>query len=168
VDVQPSFLRVIHEAEMVVNRTRFLVKCAHLLGVPVVATEQYPERMGGSEPSLGLSGVVVGKREFGCWANHDFRSAVVLSMRRQVVVVGIESHICVAQTCLEMSEAGFEVQLAVDAVSAREEDQHKVAVKRLRDAGVAVTHTESVVYEWMRSSAHPRFRDVVDVVKREQ
>ncbi|MFX4846501.1 isochorismatase family protein, partial [Acinetobacter baumannii] len=89
--------------------------------------------------------------EFGCWGNPDFRSAVLLSSRRQVVVVGVEAHICVMQTSLEMVEAGFEVTICSDGVSARHPEHVKVATKRLRDAGVTVSHTESVVYEWMRT-----------------
>ena len=165
VDLQPTFLKAIHDAERVLLRSSFLIDCANCLGVPVIATEQNAERMGGSDPRLDLRGVVVNKMEFGCWANHDFRSAVLLSVRRQVFIVGVETHICVAQTALEMLEAGFDVSVALDAVSARMECQNKVAVKRLRDAGVTITHSESVVYEWMRTATHPPFKEILKLVK---
>jgi nicotinamidase-related amidase len=165
VDLQANFLKVIHEADRVVERSKFLIDCAQCLSVPVIATTQNAERMGGLHPALGQSGVTVDKMEFGCWGNSDFRSAVMLSSRRQVVVVGVEAHICVMQTSLEMVEAGFEVTACVDAVSARQADHVKVATKRMRDAGVVVSHTESVVYEWMRTAAHPQFRDVLAIVK---
>lgn len=166
VDLQPNFLKVIHEADRVIDRSRFLLDCAQTLGVPVIATTQNAERMGGLDPTLGFRGVTVDKMQFGCWANPDFRSAVLLSLRRQVILVGVEAHICIMQTALEMVEAGFEVSICADAVSARQADHVKVATKRMRDAGVVVTHTESVVYEWLRTAQHPQFRDVLQVVKR--
>lgn len=165
VDLQPNFLKAIDQADRVVSRSKFLIESANCLGAPVIATTQNSDRMGGLDPVLNFRGVTVDKMEFGCWANPDFRSAVLLSLRRQVILVGIEAHICVTQTALEMIEAGFEVSIATDAVSSRKPDHVKTATKRLRDAGVVITHTESTVYEWMRTAQHPQFRQVLEIVK---
>ena len=82
------------------------------------------------------------------------------------MIVGIETHICVTQTAYDLLEDEVDVIVCLDAVSARSEDRHKAAVKRMRDEGAGVAHTESVVYEWMQSAEHDRFRDVLAEVKR--
>jgi nicotinamidase-related amidase len=168
VDMQPTFLDPVWERERVLGRCRFIAECARFLGVPILATEQYPERMGGTEPGL-LEAMGVGpipKMSFSCLGEKEFRKAWKTLDREQAVIVGIETHICVTQTAYDLLEDEVDVIVCLDAVSARSEDRHKTAVKRMRDEGAGVAHTESVVYEWMQSAEHDRFRDVLGVVKR--
>lgn len=167
IDVQPTFLAGIWQRDQIVERTKFLIQCANLLGVPVLATEQYPERMGGTEPGVQelLGEPPYSKMAFSCCGSEAYLEKAESLSRTQAVLVGIETHICVTQTALDLLENGYEVFLAVDAVSCRMEDAHKIGIKRLRDAGVEVCHTESVVYEWMQGADHEKFRDVLKIVK---
>lgn len=170
VDVQPKFMSGMYEAQRVVRRTEFLARLAHLLGVPVIATEQNPERMGSTDPALAeLVGKAIPKMRFSCTGVPAFDQAVERMAgkgRNQAVLVGIETHICVSQTAMGLIEMGFDVLVGVDALSARTIDRHEVGLARLRDVGVSAAHTESIAYEWLEAADHPKFRDALDLVKR--
>ncbi|MBS1723983.1 MAG: isochorismatase family protein [Armatimonadetes bacterium] len=168
VDMQPAFLDPIWERDRVLARTKFLVECAQALDVPILATEQVPARMGGTEESLrALLGETepISKAAFSCWADDKFVKAANKLQRTQFVLVGIETHICVCQTAHDLMDEDFDVLVCEDATSARSELMHRNGLKRCADEGAAVSHTESVVYEWMRTSEHPDFREVLKIVK---
>lgn len=167
IDLQPSFLAGISKREAVVARSRFLLECARVLEVPAIGTEQYSQRMGATEPSVAtlLAEPANDKLCFSAGGCEGFMRALEATGRRMVVVVGIETHICVAQTSLDLLERGFTVLVCADAVGARSTEAHEIGLRRLGEAGCIVTHTESVVYEWMRSAEHPKFREVLRLVK---
>ncbi len=167
IDPQPKFMGGIFESARVLSRIRFLVEVANLLDIPVLITEQNPEKMGGCDPDLlaTIGKPAISKMEFGAWLNEGFADAFSLTGRSQAIIVGIETHICVCQTANQMMNDDYEVFVVGDAVSARTEGMHKMAIKRLRDAGAAIAHSESIAYEWMQSADHPRFREVLNLVK---
>lgn len=168
IDLQPSFLAAIHERERVLDRSKFLLSCARVLGAPALATEQYPERMGGTEPSIAelVSGPIPGKMRFSCCGNDQVDREIAESGRSQVILVGIETHICVNQTAHQLLDQGHDVIICADAVGARSVQMHEIGLRRLVQAGAVIAHTESVVYEWMGSAGHPQFREVLAIVKR--
>ncbi|MCW5937243.1 MAG: isochorismatase family protein [Fimbriimonadaceae bacterium] len=168
VDMQATFLRPIFGRDEVVRRCQFLIECANLLDVPVIATEQVPEKMGGTEPAIRalLQDDPVAKQSFGCFGEKEFRKAWKRLDRPTAVLCGIETHICLLQTANQLLDEDHDVVICADAASAREQSMHKLALKRLRDEGVAMAHSETVVYEWMESAEHPKFREVLEVVKR--
>jgi len=167
IDPQPKFMGGIFESADVLARIRFLVQVANLLEVPILITEQNPEKMGGCDPDLlaMIGKPAIPKMEFGAWKNEAFADAMSETGRSQAVLVGIETHICVCQTANQMMNDDFEVFVVGDAVSARTEAMHKMAIKRLRDSGAVIAHSESVAYEWMESASHPAFREVLNLVK---
>ena len=166
VDVQPTFLKGIFEAERVLAKARFMARAAEALGVPVLASEQNPGRMGGTHPDLAPHvGAPFPKMEFSCVACEDLASALEFTGRRQAVVVGIETHICVGQTAQDLLALGYEVAVCPDAVSAGSLEAHKLGMERMRDAGVVPVHTEAVAYEWMGTADHYAFRQVLALVK---
>ena len=137
------------------------------LGIPVLATEQNRERMGVSLPSISenLTVPAFDKMSFSVTGCDEAMAAIDELGRRQIVIVGIETHICVSLTALDLVERGFEVIVCPDAVSSRTQDRHKLGMERLRDGGVVPAHTEAIAYEWMQTASHPRFRDVLGIVK---
>ncbi len=167
VDMQPTFLEPIHRRDEVLHRVKFLAECARLLEVPMLYTEQYAERMGGTEDELkrliGKDGF--GKKAFSCSGSEEFVSAITGLAKDHVVLCGVETHICVNQTAQDLLDDDFDIFLAVDACSSRSQEMHDIGVARLRDVGVQAAHSESIVYEWMKSADHPDFRDVLKVVK---
>ncbi|MCH7944644.1 MAG: isochorismatase family protein [Armatimonadetes bacterium] len=168
VDMQPSFLDGIHHREQITGRVKFIVESARLLEIPIVATEQNPDRMGAIEESIAklLDKKALSKMTFSCCGVEPFTSAIDGFHRNQVVLVGIETHICISQTAHDLLGNGYEPIVCTDAVSARTIDRHRIGVKRLRDAGVTIAHTESVAYEWTGSADNPKFRDVLKLVKK--
>ncbi|HEY3780722.1 MAG TPA: isochorismatase family protein [Fimbriimonadaceae bacterium] len=174
VDMQPTFLAAIFEKDRVLKRCRFLVEMAFSLGVPVLATEQNVARMGGTEESLAalfaLHGVSpVDKMCFSCCGSAPFMSLLEETGRKQVILVGIETHICINQTAHDLLESEMDffhgVLIGADTTSSRSLEMHKVGLKRLRDAGAVIAHTESIAYEWLQSADDPQFRDALKLVK---
>ncbi len=168
VDMQPTFLDGCWRSAEVLNRVKFLVASANLLGVPVLATEQYSERMGGTEPSLAelIGESALDKMTFSCCGIASFNEALGRLKRKQVVLVGIETHICINQTAHHLvSQVQNEVVVCVDGVTARTEDRHRIGMERIRALGCTPAHTESVVYEWLGSASHPQFKDALKLVK---
>lgn len=170
VDIQPTFLKPILEADRVLKRSRFLVEAARTLGVPIFVTEQYPERMGHTDESilqaLPESATIAPKMSFSCVGCASFAEQIGKGARRQAVLCGIETHICVSQTAHELAGMGLTVFVAADAVSSRTQDRHEIGLDRMVAAGITSAHSESIVYEWMRSAEHPLFREVLSIVKR--
>lgn len=167
IDIQPSFMKPIQGMDNALMRSKFLVECAQLLGVPTVATEQVPDKMGATHHEILdlLDDEAIAKTSFSCWGEPKFRAAVEKIGRKQAVLVGIESPICVCQTAHQMLAAGYEVIVAEDTTASRSAGAQTNAIERMRAAGVILAHTESIVYEWLGSATHPAFRDVLKVVK---
>ncbi|RYG49291.1 isochorismatase family protein [bacterium] len=157
IDLQANMVPAILGGEEVVARARFLARAARLLGVPVAATEQNPARLGTTVEGL-LEEPAHAKMAFSAasWAPE---------VPGVVVLVGVETHICVAQTALDLRAAGREVAVAADAAGARTEDRHTLGLERMRAAGVALVHSEAVLYEWLESAEHPEFRAALKLVK---
>jgi nicotinamidase-related amidase len=139
------------------------------MDIPVLWTEQIPEKMGPTmEPFDGLLRVraaPLAKTTFSCWGEPAFREAVAASGRYQFVLCGIETHVCVYQTAMDLLLAGFEVAVAADAVSSRTATNKAFALECMRDAGAAILTTEMMLFEWVRDSKEPFFRDVLKLVK---
>ncbi len=168
IDLQDQFLKVIPNRDEIVNRSAFLLESANVLSVPVLATTQYADRMGSHDPMIVslLNGPTFDKRTFSCAGAEGFMEALEATKRRQVILVGVETHICITQTAIDLLEEDYDVFLALDAVSSRTENSTRIGIKRLRDIGVEVCHSESVVYEWMVSSEHSEFKSILNVVKK--
>ena len=153
---------------MLLHRTKFLIEIANLLRIPILATEQYATRMGGTTATileaLGTSPTIDKLCFSGC-RNEDFWSAWEALEKTQAVIVGIETHICVTQTAMDFLERGYEVFVCEDATNSRF-GAHEGALKRLRHEGVVVTHTESVAYEWIGEAGTPEFKEALAIVKR--
>jgi len=164
IDWQPKFMAPIPHVEDPFRRAIFLHRCAGLLGVPILATEQVPEKMGGTHPDLLPLGPVetFAKTAFSAFGCAEFVSRLEGLGRRQLILTGIEEHICVLQSALHARERGYDVFLVEDAIRGR---LLTSAFTRMTRAGVVLSHSESIVYEWMADAAHPQFREILDVVK---
>ncbi|WP_158409175.1 isochorismatase family protein [Fimbriimonas ginsengisoli] len=168
IDVQPVLMPSIHQGDVLTERIRFLARIARLLEVPVFATEQNPSRMGSTVDAiceLVADPAPFSKMAFSGGGCAPFMDALKASGRGQVVLVGVETHICVSQTAQGLLDAGYEVVVCPDGVSARSLERHKLGMERIRDAGVVPAHTEAVAYEWLGTAEHPRFREALSIVK---
>ena len=178
IDLQGKLMDVVHRPRLVVESTLRLMKLAEMFEVPVVLTEQYPKGLGPTHPEVmaGFDRLATPKRTlaktaFGCCGEPAFLRALdelrprTGAARRQVVVAGIEAHVCVMQTVLELIRLGDEVHVAWDAVSGRGEEYRRHALERMAAAGAALTNHESVGFEWARDKNHARFKDLSSLLK---
>jgi len=159
VDMQERLVPAMAGAAEVTANCGILLRAAGALGVPVLATEQYPKGLGPTVPELAdLAPRRLEKLEFSAYANPRIRDELRRVERRQVVLCGIEAHVCVLQTGLELLEAGFQVWVAADAVASRRPESREVALHRLGRAGATLITAEMALFEWLRSAEAPEFR----------
>lgn len=148
----------------VIRNVRILLDAATRLGIPVLVTEQYPKGLGptaaevveilpGGTPRLE-------KTCFSCAGTESFSTALEASGRTQVILAGMEAHVCVLQSALELRAVRQGVFVVEDACCSRNQEHHANAMHRLRAAGVMVTNTESVVFEWLRDARHEHFKAI--------
>ncbi|TWT96109.1 putative isochorismatase [Botrimarina colliarenosi] len=166
VDLQERLLPVQPDAPRVVWNARRLIDGAKALGVTVAVTEQVPDKLG---PTTALLAERLPpphtKTAFSSAACQDLISAWHDAGVRHVVLTGIETHVCVAQTALDLLAAGFEPKVAIDAVGSRHSIDHETALRRLDASGVTLTTTEAVLFEWCETSADPAFRAISALAK---
>jgi nicotinamidase-related amidase len=162
IDVQDKLLAKIPTADALVRNAGFLLDAAKLLEVPVRATEQYPKGLGPTTAALAarLPAPVPAKTAFSCCGAGPFLEELEMLRRKSVVLAGMETHVCVAQTALDLLDAGLHVFLAVDALAARAAVDHDTALRRLERAGAVPTTAEAVAFEWVADAAHPQFKAV--------
>lgn len=165
VDVQEKFVPTIPDVERLIVNCRKVLRAAQILGVPISATEQYPRGLGTTvAPLAELVGPRIEKLRFSSAECLDWVAADK-DDRCKVVVIGIETHVCIQQTSLDLLAAGFSVYVPADAVASRKPFDRDVALQRLRDSGATITTTESVLFEWSETAAAPEFKQISELVK---
>jgi nicotinamidase-related amidase len=163
VDMQQKLLPAIDGGAALLAAVDWLVRVAHRLGVPVAATEEYPQGLGPTvEPLRTLLGpeAIGSKLAFSC-VEERCLDALPGAGRPQIVVAGCEAHVCVLQSVLGLAAQGHDVFVVADAVGSRRPEDRRLALERMRDAGVAVVSREMVAFEWLREAGTERFRDVL-------
>lgn len=181
IDFQGKLVQMVHRPAMALEATRRLMRLADLFAVPVVLTEQYPKGIGPTEASIratfdGLSAPTffLEKTAFGCCGDAGFEALLekarpgLAPVRRQIVIAGMETHVCVMQTVLELLASGHEVHVCWDAVSGRGEEYRRHALERMAAAGATLTNHESVAFEWARDKNHPQFKALSALLKEGQ
>ncbi len=170
VDMQEPFLRGIYERVRLTENVRLLVQAAALLDIPVISTVQYAERMGGLVPEVSEilpvnTGAPLDKLCFSCAGSAAFTDLLMEAGRKQILLCGVETHICVSQTALDLAHQGYQVHVAADAVSARTLEKHKLGMERMRDSRVLPCAAEAAVYEWLTEAGTPEFKSLLKLVK---
>jgi nicotinamidase-related amidase len=168
VDVQEKLARAMHEKEAFLENTVKLVKGARILGLPILWTEQNPKGLGSTLPEV--SDLItdlqpITKLSFSCCGEQQFMDQLKPLNRRQALVAGIESHVCVYQTVVDLVGMGYEVQVVADAVSSRTLENKAVGLERCKELGASVTSTETALFELLRVAEGDRFKQMLKVVK---
>lgn len=174
VDVQDRLAAAMDDRDATVAAIARLVRVAVIVGAPIVVTRQYPQGLGGTVPEIETvledAGAtvpvsIVDKTAFCACEEPGFLPALGLSGRRQVAIVGMETHICVTQTALALAASGYRVHVVEDACCSRRARDHGTALARLRAHDVTVTCAESLMYEAVGRAATPEFKRLLAVVK---
>jgi len=168
IDIQEKIFRVMLNPEILIQNTLKLIEGFNILGLPVFVTEQYPKGLGETETRTkdALKNVVpIQKMTFSCYGAGDLFEILNYRKIKRVAVAGIESHVCVQQTALDLITNGFQVSLAADACSSRKEIDYKIALERMRTAGVIVTTTEAILFELLNVFGTDEFKKISKIVK---
>jgi nicotinamidase-related amidase len=168
IDIQEKIFRVMLNPEIVIQNTIKLIEGFKILDSPIFATEQYPKGLGETETRIkeALKNVVpIQKMTFSCYGAGDLFEILNYRKIKRVVVAGIESHVCVQQTALDLLANDFQVSLAADACSSRKEVDYSMALERMRKAGVIVTTTEAILFELLNVCGTEEFKKISKIVK---
>lgn len=172
IDMQEKLLPPIAERDVVIERCIRLIKLAKRLHVPITVSEHYPQGLGGTldavSRELGNQDIVLDKMSFSCIGDEHLRhrlDAVRDSGRGQVIVAGIETHVCVAQTAMDLIVEGYEPFIVADATSSREIASRDLGFDRLRRAGAIIVNSEMVMFEWLEKAGTPEFKDLHPLIK---
>ena len=167
VDVQERLLPAMSDPVSIVENGGRLLGAARTLAVPAVVSEQYPAGLGHTVPQLATlapANAIHEKLEFSCFASPALR-ATLSGAERQTVIFGIEAHVCVLQTAIEMVVAEHDVTVVVDAIGSRAPESKKIALRRMQDAGVRLATTEMILFEWLRRAGTPEFKTISRLIR---
>jgi nicotinamidase-related amidase len=170
VDIQEKLLPPIFNKDALVKNSQLLIRLAKILSLPVIVTTQYSKGLGSTVPEIAslLSEVAaVDKMEFGCFGSDSFRAKLknLPGNRNTLLLCGMESHICVMQTALGALNEGYLVHVASDAVGSRVEWNWQIGLERMKSAGAVISSTEMMMYELLRCSGTPAFKELLAYLK---
>lgn len=168
IDVQGKLATLMHQKENLFTNVIRMIEGAKVLGLPIIWTEQLPDKLG--ETSLEIKRVLRGltplvKKSFSCCGDDAFVARLEDINRKQVLLTGIETHVCVYQTAMDLIEAGFEVHLVRDAVSSRIETNYHLGLERIKDAGALLTSVEMSLFEMLGLAEGEQFKQIIRIVK---
>ncbi len=168
IDYQERLLPKIHDGDAVVAQAIRLIRFARELDLPTLWTEQYPKGLGPTVDAIAteLEGIdPIEKTAFGCFGDETFSEMVAETGRNQLLLTGIEAHICVMQTALMAIDRGFEVYIPRDAVGSRFPAEYEAGLHRLEQAGANLVTTEMALFEILREAGTPEFKKVLPLLK---
>ncbi len=169
IDIQEKLVRACAHPEAIVKKSSIIGEAAKILSVPVVVTEQYPQGLGCTvqplKEALGNGAHYIEKTSFSALKEEGFKEKLASFNKKQIILGGIETHICVYQTCAELLEEGYEVYVAKEVTSSRNEYEYNTGLELMKSDGAKLTCVETVLFEWLGSSRHPNFKEVQKLIK---
>jgi nicotinamidase-related amidase len=154
--------------EQIIEQVLILLKASKLLSVPVIVTEQYPKGLGPTELALKSQLAeyvpIIEKTSFSSVFADGFLEAILGTKRKQIILVGMETHVCILQTALDLHQQGYQVFVVEDAVSSRSNTNQYNALQRMRDAGIIISASESVLFEWLGNAKHTQFKKLAQLI----
>jgi nicotinamidase-related amidase len=166
IDLQEKLLGAIPEFSALIRRASLLLSGAQILGLPVLATEQYPKGLGRTHPDLlAKLETPLEKLDFSCAALGAVSDFFKNRNIQKILLIGVETHVCVLQTALDLAAQGFQVYGAVDAMGSRSGLDHELGLKRMEKAGVTLTTVETALFEWTERAGTPDFKEISRLIK---
>lgn len=168
VDLQESLLKIIPENDRLIKAVRLVIGSASILEIPIIVTTQYAARLGAMPEALSelipASAPTIDKLSFSAMAHDGFSQVLKETGRSQVLLCGIETHICITQTALDLRASGYHVNVIADAVASRTFEKHKLGMERMRDNGIHPVSSDAAVYEWLVKAGTPEFKSILPLV----
>ncbi len=168
VDVQGKLAQLMYGREAMFSNIQILIKSAKILDIPIVWCQQCPDALGPTVPEIAelLSDTEpIDKVSFSCCGDERFISKLNSLARRQVLLCGIETHVCIYQTAVDLRNRGYEVNVVADAVSSRTLENKQIGLERIEAEGASLSSTEMVLFELLKTAEHPQFKQIAKLVK---
>ena len=168
IDIQDKLLRATYNPNTVLNSSVKITKASKILNIPVIITEQYPKGLSYTIDNIKnefADVIPIEKTSFSAMNDEKFRNQIKSCGKKQILICGIETHICVLQTAADLISEGYEVYILKDACSSRNEFEHNTGIELLAQYGAKITCSEIAIFQWLESSKHPRFKEVQALIK---
>ena len=168
VDVQGRLAQIMYEKQTLFNSLKTMIQCMQILEVPIIWMEQIPENLGATAPEISeliVNNTPLAKSSFSCCTDPGFKAAITATGRTQVLLTGIEAHICVFQTADGLLSQGFQVQVVSDCVSSRTKENKAIGIQRIVQAGGQITSLEMAVFELLKTARAEKFKQIVKLIK---
>ena len=169
IDMQEKLLKAMSNAAKCIENQALLLKVAAILEIDSIVTEQYPKGLGNTVDALKCllaeNTPIIEKTSFSCFKESRFRSVLKSKSRKTLIVSGIEAHVCVQQTVLDFLADGYEVIIPADALSSRTNDNYRLALESMRQAGAFVSSSEALIFALLRDAGHSGFREISKLIK---
>jgi nicotinamidase-related amidase len=168
IDVQNKLAKVMHNREQLFAGLQKAIMGAKVLGLPILWVEQNPKGLGPTVPEI--AGLIpdlkpISKISFSCCQNETFMEALKRLNRKQILITGIEAHICVYQAAVDLLDLGYDVQFITDAVSSRTTENKVIGLEKMKDAGAGVTSVETSLFELLKAAEGEEFKEIIKIVK---
>lgn len=168
IDVQGKLAQLMFDKESLFKNVRILIQAARILDIPILWCQQVPEALGPTVPEIAellTDEEPIDKACFSCCGEERFTAELNALGREQVLLCGIEAHVCVFQTAMDLMEGGLDITIIADAVSSRTEQNRETALDRLSAEGANISSTEMALFELLKTAKHPQFREIARLVK---
>ena len=168
VDVQGKLAQLMFEKDKLFKNIQILIKASKILSIPILWCQQQPKAIGVTVPEISnllTDEKPIDKACFSCCGCEEFNKRLAQTGAKQILLCGIEAHVCIYQTARELSACGKEVHLIADAVSSRTSENKTIAIQRMTAEGVKISSTEMALFEFIRTAEHPQFKQIVSLIK---
>jgi nicotinamidase-related amidase len=168
IDIQGNLFEVMQSKEVLLVNALKVIKGAKIFNLPIIATEQIPEKLGQTLPLLAqeLAGsAIISKESFSCWEDSHFKEKIESFGRKAIIILGIECHVCVYQTASDLIHHGYDVYVVADAVSSRTKENSDIGIEAMKDSGAHITSSEMLLFELLRSAGDAKFKEIYKLVK---
>jgi nicotinamidase-related amidase len=168
VDVQGKLAQLMHDKEIFFKNIRILIQSAKILNIPILWCQQVPAALGDTIPEIAellTDNQPINKSSFSCCGCEEFNSKLEKLGRRQILLSGLETQVCVYQTAIDLLAKGYEVEIIADAVSSRTLANKDIGLKRIAAEGAKTSSTEMALFEILKTAEHPQFKQIAKLVK---
>ena len=168
IDIQEKLFPYMHQDEALLKRCTILIEGLKVLDIPLIITEQYPKGLGVTVPEISAliaQKPVIEKIAFSCCDEPVVMQTEAMQNRNTIIVCGIEAHVCVLQTVIDLQEAGYKAVVVEDCISSRNPEDKRVAVERMRSEGAVITTSESILFELARVAGSDEFKSISRLIK---
>jgi nicotinamidase-related amidase len=168
VDVQGKLATLMHNRAALIENIKVLIQAAKILNIPIIWCEQVPKALGPTVEEvkqLLADCESLEKSSFSCFGDEKFADRLKSLNKKKVILCGIETHVCIYQTAVDLIANGYNVNLAADAVSSRTLENKQLAISKMEKMGVSIYSTEMLIFELLRTANHPKFREVAKLIK---